>query len=133
MYCQTVCLKSCTQLQLHRPWGQQLTVPKLSTCFQHRRRRFPNLGGWMEVGAAGGELLPWDSVSLKNQDLGLKSVFPNVPGEEHHLELLLKSLIGRLRSNLYKTLLETAGGGICEFDNNPELLLSKFHPRYSLD
>lgn len=87
----------------------------------------------MEVGAAGGELLPWDSVSLKNQDLGLKSVFPNVPGEEHHLELLLKSLIGRLRSNLYKTLLETAGGGICEFDNNPELLLSKFHPRYSLD
>lgn len=64
----------------------------------------------MEVAGGGRELLPWDSVSLQNQDLGLKSVFPNVPGEEHHLELLLKSPICRFRSDLHKILLEMGVG-----------------------
>lgn len=48
------------------------------------------------------------------------------------LELLLKSPICRFRSDLHKILLEMGGGGFCEFNNNPELLLNKFHPRYSL-
>lgn len=64
----------------------------------------------MEVAGGGRELLPWDSVSLQNQDLGLKSVFPNVPGEEHHLELLLKSPICRFRFDLHKILLEMGVG-----------------------
>lgn len=70
---------------------------------------------------------------LTKSGSGLKSVFPNVPGEEHDSGALLKSPICRFRSHLHKILLEMGGGGFCEFNNNPELLLNKFHPRYSLD